>query len=247
MTGFVRTGAARIGLVALFLILAGPGAGAQEPGRAASVRPLTPFQRQKAERLLRDRLPCLGCHRLDGEGGRVGPDLSRLKGREASYVYAMIRDPEATAPGTRMPRVPTSAGTLDLIARYLLNHEPPAEAPPPESPVVERMPPPKGPEDAPAAYARYCAPCHGTAGAGDGPNAPFLPVPPAGHSDAAYMSGRSDDALFDAIYAGGYVMDRSARMPAFGRTLTTEQIRDLVRYLRQLCGCEGPGWAREEP
>lgn len=246
MTGLVRTGTARIGAITLFLILAGPGAGGtQEPGRDTHTRPLTPFQRQRAERLLRDRLPCLGCHRLDGEGGRIGPDLSRLKGRDPAYVYTMIRNPGATAPGTRMPRVPMPDETRDLIARYLLNHEPAAEAPVPEPPVVERAPPPTGPEDAPALYGRFCAPCHGATGGGDGPNAPYLPVRPPAHSDAAYMSRRSDDALFDAIYAGGYIMDRSPRMPPFGGTLTADQIRSLVRHLRKLCGCQAPGWARE--
>jgi len=60
-----------------------------------------------------------------------------------------------------------------------------------------------------------------------------------------YMSGRSDDALFDAIYAGGYVMNRSNRMPPFGQTLAREQIWSLVRYLRGLCRCQGPTWSRD--
>jgi mono/diheme cytochrome c family protein len=59
------------------------------------------------------------------------------------------------------------------------------------------------------------------------------------------MSTRSDDALFDAISAGGYVMNRSNRMPPFGQTLTREQIWGLVRQLRVLCGCEGPAWSRD--
>jgi mono/diheme cytochrome c family protein len=59
------------------------------------------------------------------------------------------------------------------------------------------------------------------------------------------MSRRSDDALFDAIYAGGYIMNRSNRMPPFGQTLAREQIWSLVRYLRTLCRCEGPTWSRD--
>jgi mono/diheme cytochrome c family protein len=60
------------------------------------------------------------------------------------------------------------------------------------------------------------------------------------------MSRRPDDALFDAIAAGGLVMNRSNRMPAFGETLTREEIRSLVRYLRTLCRCAGPSWSTDD-
>lgn len=208
-------------------------------------RPLSAFDRAKAEWLLHNRLPCLGCHELGGEGGRIGPSLSELKRlRPPDYVYAMIRDPQRTVPGTVMPRVPMGQATLELIASYLVQREPPRTS---AAPI---LPPAAGSEQAQpgtaaALYARTCAPCHGARGGGDGPNARFLPVRPTVHADSAYMSTRSDDALFDAISAGGYVMNRSNRMPPFGQTLTREQIWGLVRQLRVLCGCEGPAWSRD--
>ena len=58
------------------------------------------------------------------------------------------------------------------------------------------------------------------------------------------MSRRSDDMLFDAIAAGGAVLNRSPRMPPFGETLSREEIRGLVRHIRALCRCEGPAWSR---
>ena len=58
---------------------------------------------------------------------------------------------------------------------------------------------------------------------------------------------RSDDALFDTIFAGGYVMNRSNLMPPFGLTLTRDQIWSLLRYIRTLCVCEGPTWSRGQP
>jgi mono/diheme cytochrome c family protein len=205
-------------------------------------RTLSPFDVAKAEWLLRNRLPCLGCHELGGEGGRIGPSLSELKGRRTpDHVYLMIRDPQSTI----MPRVPMNQATLDLIASYLVQRDP-THSPPVRAPAAD-------PGQAATyqagvteiLYARSCAPCHGVRGAGDGYNAPFLPVRPAAHSDRAYMSRRSDDALFDAIYAGGYIMNRSNRMPPFGHTLAREQIWSLVRYLRTLCACEGPTWSRD--
>jgi mono/diheme cytochrome c family protein len=203
---------------------------------------LSAFDRAKAEWLIRNRLPCLGCHELGREGGRIGPSLSELKRlRTVDYVSAMIRDPQRTVPGTIMPRVPMSEATLQLIATYLVQREPTAGLPPAAPPAVAR------PDSAtPALYARSCAPCHGVRGGGDGYNAPNLPVRPTAHADKTYMSSRSDDALFDAIYAGGYVMNRSNRMPPFGSTLTRDQIWSLVRYLRSLCRCEGPKWSRED-
>jgi len=210
--------------------------------------PLSPFQRAKAEWLIRHRLPCLGCHELGGEGGAVGPSLSELqRSRTADYVYAMIRDPRGTAPNTIMPRVPMTPSTLELITSYLIQREPtsaaarPAPAPP--NTAVDRA----EPASAPALYGRFCAPCHGVRGAADGYNARFLPVKPTAHADSAYMSGRSDDALFDAISAGGYIMNRSNRMPPFGETLTRDHIWELTRYLRTLCRCEGPAWSRDNP
>ena len=46
-------------------------------------RPLSPFERQKAEQLLRNRYPCLGCHQLGGKGGHIGPALDGLRARRS--------------------------------------------------------------------------------------------------------------------------------------------------------------------
>jgi mono/diheme cytochrome c family protein len=226
-----------LGVVLLMRVQAASGA------RPWTPRPLSAFDVAKAEWLIRNRLPCLGCHELGGEGGRIGPSLSGLKGRRApDRVYSMIRDPL----GGIMPRVPMSQATLELIASYLVQREPTYVAPPSAPPSAVGPPSTAQSGVTENLYARSCSPCHGVRGGGDGYNAPFLPVRPTAHADSAYMSRRSDDALFDAIYAGGYVMNRSNRMPPFGRTLAREQIWSLVRYLRTLCRCEGPAWSRDD-
>ena len=44
---------------------------------------------------------------------------------------------------------------------------------------------------------------------------------------------------------GGAIMNRSARMPAFGGSLAPTQIRALVAHIRSLCRCAGPAWSRD--
>lgn len=209
-------------------------------GSAGAQNTVSAFDSLKARALLTDRLPCLGCHTLNGEGGHVGPDLGSVRQRRsAAYVAAMIDAPQRTVPGSAMPRTPLDGGTRALLIRYLAGV---AEAPAPVT--AASVPPAKA--SAPnggALYARWCASCHGPTGAGDGPNARSLPVRPAVHRDAATMKIRSDDQLFDAIAAGGAAMGRSPRMPAFGATLTTDEMRALVVHIRALCQCRQPAWA----
>ena len=57
---------------------------------------------------------------------------------------------------------------------------------------------------------------------------------PSNHTDAAQMSKRPDDTLFDGIHVGGFVLNKSHRMPGFGATLTREQLRSLVKHVRTL-------------
>jgi len=217
-------------------------------------RPLSVFAQHEAESLLKDKLPCLGCHELGGEGGRIGPSLSGVRDRlQPAYIHAMISDPGHTAAWTIMPRVPMPPRTLELIATYLATRPPtPAAAryrsylsltdhPPIDSMV-------NGPTSArtgPALYRRICANCHGVSGNGDGWNARYLPVRPTMHADARYMSTRPDGTIYDGIAGGGAILGRSNRMPPFGETLSRAEIRSLVAYIRTLCHCTGPAWSRD--
>jgi mono/diheme cytochrome c family protein len=234
-----KAAAAAVALTALSL----SGAIPREAAPAQSRPGLSPFERDKAERLLKERLPCLGCHRLDGDGGAIGPDLSNVADRRsADFIRRMVYDPQNTLPGTIMPKTPMPDSWRDLVSRYLAERRGAGGEIRDPTPPASR---PERPKSGRELYTRFCAPCHGASGRGDGPNAQYLPVRPTVHADSAYMSQRPDDTLFDGIYGGGYILNRSHRMPAFGLTLTREEIWALVRYLRELCRCQGPDWSRD--
>lgn len=209
----------------------------------AEPAPLSVAATRKAEALLRDHLPCLGCHTLNGSGGKIGPDLSSVRTRRsAEYIAAMISDPHRVVPAAAMPRTLMLPATRELVIRYLQTRPGNATG---ATPASATPLPSAATVDAPALYAKWCASCHGAKGKGDGPNAASLPVKPAAHSDKAAMSARPDDSLYDTIAGGGEIMNRSPRMPAFGASLSAAEIRALVAYIRTLCECQGPAWSRD--
>jgi len=235
---------ARSRLTALYFIvtlqLTPPLAWAQ--GSAPRASDLPPFARAKAEALLRDHLPCLGCHTLDGKGGKLAPELATVRSRrDAAYVARVIVDPQATVPGTLMPHTPMPHEWRALIVRYLGGDATIVDA----AGAAPRVDTAGTDSTGSTLYARYCTGCHGPQGRGDGPNAASLPVPPARHASKDVMSARPDDALYDTIGGGGAIMNRSPRMPAYGTTLSPAQIRALVRHIRSLCQCRGPGWSTD--
>jgi mono/diheme cytochrome c family protein len=227
--------------LALGALIAG---GAEAQGAAGSEgRGVSAFAARKAERLLRDQLSCLGCHSLRGEGGRLGPDLSTVRERRSPrYIAAMLDDPRRVAPGSVMPRPVLPPGTRKLISDYLAAMPGDASG---DVALPDSAQEAAESTDGAALYRLWCSGCHGTSGDGKGPNAEFLPIPPAAHTSASNMQRRSDDALYDMIAGGGAIMNRSPRMPAFGGSLRPAEIQALVRHLRALCRCQGPGWSRD--
>ena len=209
--------------------------------------PVTSYQASKARAMLQQQLPCLGCHELNGDGGRVGPSLTTVaERRSAAYIEAIIADPQQVVPGAAMPRTRMPEAIRILITRYLARDSRVTSDTSVGTTVSRNSAARAGEAPQPVAlYSKWCASCHGDRGAGDGPNARYLPVKPAVHADARAMSARSDDALFDVIAAGGSVAGKSSRMPSFGATLSASEMRALVAHIRVLCACEGPAWSRD--
>jgi len=154
--------------------------------------------------------------------------------------------------------VSTAAGTALALFAFGCGEQSEAPAPPK---AVERAPAPpvaKAPAAAPAAaektdtapaqgttatadvaagkadYQIFCASCHGATGGGDGPVAQALDPKPARHNDGNYMNPLKDDYLFKVIKFGGASVGKSSMMAPLGGSLSDQQIRNVIAYIRTL-------------
>lgn len=90
---------------------------------------------------------------------------------------------------------------------------------------------PGHPEHSKEVYTRLCVGCHGGDGQG-GRMTATLAASPRNLTDQAYMHTKSDQQLFDVITQGGAATGLSPVMPAFGTQITSQEIWDLVAYIR---------------
>jgi mono/diheme cytochrome c family protein len=145
---------------------------------------------------------------------------------------------------------------LSVVAWLACSAEEPAP-PPKKSPSPAKATAPAPPAAAPAAapakpvaadaaagralYQLYCASCHGTGGAGDGPVAAGLDPKPARHDDGTYMNALSNEQLFQVIQDGGASVGKSPLMAPWGATLSDAQIGDVIAFVRSLADPPYPG------
>jgi ubiquinol-cytochrome c reductase cytochrome b subunit len=68
------------------------------------------------------RFGCAGCHRIHGEGGAVGPDLSYVGTTrpEREWHLKHFHDPQAVSPGSIMPKLPLNDEELNDLTSYML-------------------------------------------------------------------------------------------------------------------------------
>jgi mono/diheme cytochrome c family protein len=180
---------------------------------------------------------CSPCH---GEVGEGGPNPTRagdiimpissseyLKTRDDFTLRAIISEGQPNfgmSPFANSNGGPLDDEQIDAIVTYIRSWEanPPVELPPEISAIQGTL----GGADI---FKQLCAQCHGPNG--EGAIGPAL-------NDPQFQASATDQNIFDTINQG----HPSTAMIGWGEMLTSEQITDLVKFIRGLApGQEGPG------
>ncbi len=89
---------------------------------------------------------------------------------------------------------------------------------------------------APRFFQDYCASCHGKNGFGNGEAGALFNPKPRNFHDCKVMLKITDKTLFHVIkYGGASVAGVSRNMPSWGDSLTDEQIKKMIKYVRHFC------------
>ncbi len=185
---------------------------------------------------------CLGCHKYNGRGGKLGPDLTLVgdKGAHdfdfthvqgehvpAQWLMEHFKAPDRVSPDSLMPAVPLADDQLQDLTLYMLSlHRKalPTEYAPRGRGV--KVPVGSGEE----LYMRYCSACHGRDGQGVEKPKPELKVPSLANPDT--LSVASDDFLRAIIRHGR----NETAMIAWGDPmvggLSANEIDRIVSFIR---------------
>ncbi|MGC2463690.1 MAG: cytochrome c [Candidatus Acidiferrum sp.] len=80
----------------------------------------------------------------------------------------------------------------------------------------------------------YCVWCHADATPAGPSNRSNINPPPPLANDGATLNPMSDELLRNSITLGGSAMGKSGMMPAWGKTLSQEDVNALISFLRAI-------------
>ena len=157
----------------------------------------------QGRRLYRE-LKCSYCHRVEGKGGTIGPELDKgAEGRSADWLARHLRDPRSITPKSAMPKMNLLDDEISALVAYLksIEGEPFTEA-------------------APKLFAEHCASCHrvGKIGEDSGP-------------DLSLIGSARDKTFIKRYILDPSKSNPDSTMPGFQGQLTEVELEDLARYL----------------
>lgn len=85
-------------------------------------------------------------------------------------------------------------------------------------------------------YGLFCVSCHGADGKANSGAALAMNPKPRNLTDAAWQESVDDAHLVKVLQEGGAAVGLSVTMPAWGASMSDEQIDGLVAYIRSLKG-----------
>ena len=207
--------------------------GDSAPGYYASMKVIP--SRNEGQRLFQQK-GCIGCHSVEGKGGKVGPALDDVgQRRTPEWMMQHFRDPQSVTPGTVMPRFGFTETEARALTDFLLHMREQKMA---LSPPSQMLPVERGHE----VYRKYgCAGCHGVEAKGGVPNPNSKTaeqVPGLLH----VADGYTKDELKGRILKGQReipALDAKRPppplyMPAWMGTIKDAEVDDLIAYLISL-------------
>jgi cytochrome c oxidase cbb3-type subunit 3 len=202
-----------VSLLALSWLVAGCGSDeAVDPNESASTRAIREKVRQDMEL---DRLRSYGA-RLEGLNASLAnaPTAMKLGAPGANAAADVPAANEAPVDSGEASGSAPAAAAIDLAAGG-----PGAEL-----------------------YVRNCASCHGPKGGGDGPVGKALVPRPAKFYDGEYMNALSNEHLVKVVTEGGASVGKSALMASWSGTMSKQEIRQVLAFVRSLAEppYEGP-------
>ncbi|MBI4531950.1 MAG: cytochrome b N-terminal domain-containing protein [Candidatus Latescibacteria bacterium] len=185
----------------------------QPEDRATSpTAPLTPTE--LAGKVYFQEHNCLRCHRLNGQGAKIGPDLAGVgKKRDAEWLNQHFQNPSSIVPGTIMPPLDLPIEKLNALSAYLLRLNDPASPAFQDRPVIE--------EGGRVLYETGCLQCHVIFDTGTKGMAPDL---------SQVGARREEEWIVDQI-RNSRSHNPGSVMPIYGEKLTTEEIEAVAEFL----------------
>ncbi|MDO8586373.1 MAG: c-type cytochrome [Armatimonadota bacterium] len=200
---------------------------------------------------------CVGCHKIDGRGGTIGPELTAVgERRNAHWLIQHFKNPREVVAGSRMPKFKLTDDEIKVLTTFMLSRVDqriPDEYLTVRRPVIatEEDEIPSIPDVAAGkrAFKNYgCAMCHGRNGEGGVPN------PNAQDKDVPALTyvaeGLFTDEIREKILRGSIPEKKDPKgedplyiMPAWKGIMTNVEAESLVMYMESLLPkASSKGW-----